>query len=450
LFTGCREKKSRQLRTQLLEVVSLNSRLSKLIILAISLLLIQFYGALSPCGCADSNSDDWPMFHHDLAHTGYSTSAAITTPVVLWTAQKGYGGSPVIADGYVYILDLAHLYCINASDGHQVWNQSLPSGLPNSSPAVYGGYVYTSLTAYNAYTGEIVLNYTDYQGYTSPTVAEGMIYFGSVFRGGVFALDAATGSKIWNYITGGEVTSSPAVAYGRVYFESGDGNIYALDALSGSKIWNYKMNEPSRYMDSSPAIVDEHVYVGGRDDIYCFDALTGDKIWNYSIPGVRSSGSSPAVANGHVYVGSIGGNVYAFNASTGAQIWNATGGSSSSPAVAGGAVYLGDSYGILALNASTGTKIWNYTFPSVEYYMLSSPAIVDGVVYAGNGLSLYAFGTPTVTPSPLPSQEPFPTTWVAAAAFVVVMISAGLFFAYKIRRKGAENSPRNMSPHNPN
>jgi outer membrane protein assembly factor BamB len=115
--------------------------------------------------------------------------------------------SPVVANGYVYLLDSDHLHCVRASDGHQVWNQSLPSGLPNSCPAVYEGYVYTPLTAYNASTGELVLNYTNYQGYSSPTIAEGIIYFGSVFGKSLFALNATTGSKIWNYITGGEVTS---------------------------------------------------------------------------------------------------------------------------------------------------------------------------------------------------------------------------------------------------
>jgi outer membrane protein assembly factor BamB len=431
--------------TKLLSRGFLTRKLKSAVVILSAVLVVSFCAASTALRAnAASSGDDWPMFHHDLAHTGYSTSSALTTPVVLWTAPKGYGGSPVVADGYVYILDLGNLYCINGSNGHQVWNQSLPSGLPDSSPAVYGGNVYTPLTAYNAYTGEIVLNYTDYQGYTSPTVAEGIIYFGSVFRNGVFALDAATGSKIWHYTTG-EVTSSPAVAHGRVYFASHDGNVYALDALTGAKIWNYKVS--GFLTQSSPAVVGGRVYIGSSGNAYCFDALTGAKIWNYPLSGVAYS--SPAVANGYVYLGSMGGNIYALNASTGAQIWNATGGSSSSPAVAGGVVYIGDSISIRAVNASTGAKLWNYTFPETEYYMASSPAIVDGVVYAGNGHALYAFGAPTATPSPLPSQEPFPTIWVAAAAFVVIMISAGLFFAYKIRRKGAKSSPRNMSPPQP-
>lgn len=357
--------------------------------------------------------------------------------MVLWTSPKGYGGSPVVADGCVYLLDLGYLYCVNVSDGQQVWNQSIPSGIPDSSPAVYKGYVYTPLSAYNASTGEQVLDYPDFQGYTSPIVADGIIYFGSAF-GSFYALNATTGSKLWRYLT--EETSSPAVAYGRVYFESWDGNIYALDALTGTKVWNYTLNEPSRYMDSSPAVVDERVFVGGRDGIYCLNALTGDKIWNHPTPGA-SSISSPAVANGYVYLGSIDGNVYALNASMGTQIWNATGGGSSSPAVAGGAVYSGDSVKIVAFNASIGTEIWNYSFPPVEYYMLSSPAIADGVVYAGDGLSLYAFGTPAPTPTPSQQAPLSDLQLIVIAVVAVTLILTSFFLVYKIRRRGPKNPP---------
>jgi outer membrane protein assembly factor BamB len=385
---------------------------------------------------AASISDDWPMFHHDLAHTGYSTSSAPTTPVVLWTSPKGYGGSPVVSNGYVYTLDTGTIYCFRASDGHQVWNRSLSSGLPESAPAVYSGYVYTPLTAYNASTGELALNYSSYQGYSSPTVAEGILYFGSHFGKSLFALNATTGSKIWNYRTGGDVTSSPTIAYGRVYFESWDGNIYSVDALTGTKIWSYKLNEPTGYMDSSPAIVGEHVYVGARDNVYCLDALTGDKVWNYSIPGVRSS---PVVASGHVYVGSIDSNMYALNASSGAQIWNVSGGSSSSPAVADSVVYIGDIVRIIAFNASTGNKIWNFTFPPTEYYGISSPAILNGVIYAAGGDAIYAFGNAATAAF---SQSPELLLEITLLAIIVAASSILIAKKYLTRKKQKEQSSK--------
>jgi len=44
----------------------------------------------------------------------------------------------------------------------------------------------------------------------------------------VYALDASTGALKWNYATGKEVESSPAVSGGIVYVGSWDKNVYAF------------------------------------------------------------------------------------------------------------------------------------------------------------------------------------------------------------------------------
>ena len=54
-----------------------------------------------------------------------------------------------------------------------------------------------------------------------------MIYIGSG-DASVYALNAATGAKLWSYHTGNQVFSSPTVANGVVYVGSGDGNMYAF------------------------------------------------------------------------------------------------------------------------------------------------------------------------------------------------------------------------------
>ena len=52
-------------------------------------------------------------------------------------------------------------------------------------------------------------------------------------------MNAASGTKLWNYTTGGGVYSSPAVVDGVVYIGSDDDNVYALNATNGAKLWNY-------------------------------------------------------------------------------------------------------------------------------------------------------------------------------------------------------------------
>jgi outer membrane protein assembly factor BamB len=67
--------------------------------------------------------------------------------------------------------------------------------------------------------GMLLWNYTT-EGYpfnavpTSPAVANGAVYVGS--NNNVYALNATTGTKLWNYTTGAAVGSSPAVANGVV------------------------------------------------------------------------------------------------------------------------------------------------------------------------------------------------------------------------------------------
>lgn len=66
----------------------------------------------------------------------------------------------------------------------------------------------------------------------------------------------------WKYITGpySGVVSSPAVVGTVVYIGSEDKNVYALDANTGAKLWNYTTGANINY--SSPAVVNGVVYIG--------------------------------------------------------------------------------------------------------------------------------------------------------------------------------------------
>ena len=55
--------------------------------------------------------------------------------------------------------------------------------------------------------------------YSSPTVANGVVYVGSE-DDNVYALNANTGTKVWSYTTGNLCILSPTVANGIVYVGS--------------------------------------------------------------------------------------------------------------------------------------------------------------------------------------------------------------------------------------
>jgi outer membrane protein assembly factor BamB len=292
------------------------------------------------------SSDDWSMFRHDSAHTGATTSTGPPQPVKLWSYVEGH------------------------FDGSNI----------GSSAAVVNGVVYVGSN----------YNQVEQQG------------------GNIYAFNASTGAKIWNYSTGGLIISSPNVMNGVVYIGSQDSNVYALNASTGAKIWNYYTN-PSR------------LYGGG----YFY--------------GVQAS---PAVADGVVYVGTVDGKMYALNASTGRQIWEANAFLVlSSAAITDGVVYVaGHSY-ISALSTTTGSQIWNFTTQNV---INSSSAIVNGVVYIGSqDGNFYAIGEPSSSTSLSDLQL------IVVIGAVVVLILAVLFLVYRIRRKGAEVLPHAMSPPQP-
>jgi outer membrane protein assembly factor BamB len=62
---------------------------------------------------------------------------------------------------------------------------------------------------------------------SSPAVVNGTVYVGSDDNN-VYAINAATGAKVWGFTTGDEALSSPAVVNGTVYVGSFDSNVYAI------------------------------------------------------------------------------------------------------------------------------------------------------------------------------------------------------------------------------
>ena len=358
----------------------------------------------------EAQADSWPMFHHDLTHTGDSSSAAPSTNQTLWSFNTGKAvtASPTIVDGVVYIGSWNNnTYALKASTGALIWNYTTGNSIVYSSAAVADGVMYVGsgdgdVYAFNASTGTLIWNCKIGQlVWSSPAVANDLVYVGT--NSNLDALNASNGAFVWSYYTGDEVVSSPAIDNGVVFIGSLNGNVYALNATNGAYIWSYQTGS---YVDSSPAIANGAVYISTdgsgnveeSSDTYALNASTGTLLWSYS----TGSFSSPAVANGLVYVGGSDEKLYALNATTGICVWNYMTGEPSSPAIAGGVVFVGDAnYGrVYALDAITGALMWSYqTGGSVT----SSPAICGGVVFIGSrDGNVYAFGQPPFSVSASP------------------------------------------------
>lgn len=346
--------------------------------------------AAAPAGSALPSSD-WSQFRGGPARQGANivssqiTPANVSTLAPAWAANPGgSSSSPAVVGGVVYsgAWD-QRLHAFDATSGRPLWS-SPTGGVNSSSPAVAGNMVAVTSTggkldAFNAATGQLLWMASVGDGIeASPVVAGGVVYNGSL-DGKLYAFDAAgiigcsgmpkTCLPLWTAATGGPITSTAAVADGKVHVASD--RLYTFDAAG-------------------------LIGCGGspRTCAPLWTAATGD-----------SADSSPAVTGGTLYIGSYDGRLYAFDAAglrgcggsprTCLPLWSADVGVGvfSSPAVAGGFVYAGSFIGqrLLAFDA-TGVngcsgipKVCLPLWTSVDLGRegISSPAAVDGLVFIG-------------------------------------------------------------------
>lgn len=304
----------------------------------------------------------WPMFRHDVHHTGRSSFIGPEFPEEKWSFPTGGGvfSSPAIGvDGTIIYVgsDDLKLYAIKP-DGTLKWTfDTDPSGNVQSSPAI----------------GD-----------------DGTIYVGS-WLGKVHAVNP-DGSPKWSFDTesGAPVRSSPAIGNdGTIYAGSDDGSFYALNS-DGTLQWKFPTGGG---IQSSSAIgTDGTIYIGSSDGkLYALNP-DGTKRWDFLVGGNVSS--SPAIgSDGTIYAGSEFGRLYAVNPD-GSLKWSFTagGGILSSPGIGSdGTIYFGTShfdYKLYALNPN-GTLKWS--FPAGDVIFSSAAIDNEGTIYFGsNDRKLYA------------------------------------------------------------
>jgi len=216
---------------------------------------------------------------------------------------------------------------------------------------------------------------------SAPAIAsDGTIYVGSCDNK-LYAVNP-NGTKKWAFETGDGVYSSPAIASdGTIYVGSNDNKLYAVNP-NGTKKWAFETGDG---VYSSPAIAsDGTIYVGSNDNKLYAVNPDGTKKWAFEI-GV-SVYSSPSIASsGTIYVAFGDNNIYAINPD-GTEKWAFEIGGSigwSSPAIASdGTIYVGSYDNKLHAINPDGTWKWAFETGDDVY---SAPAIAsDGTIYVGS------------------------------------------------------------------
>jgi outer membrane protein assembly factor BamB len=348
------------------------------------------------------------MFRSDVARTGvYTSQAAEKIDGALWSfkADDVISGTPAIVGDMVYDGSRdGNIYAIDRSTGAEKWRFHTGGGI-ETSPTVEDGVVYCGsddgyLYSLDAATGKLKWKY-NLKGWVRsvPAVWGNNVYLISN-DSIVYALDKTTGKVAGTFdlcrnSLDSYQWSSPAIADNILYVTACDKPyVYAIDLLAGKLLWYFDTGD-NQIVEATPAIYDGVVYVGNTNgDFFALDADTGKKIW--SVKAGERIFSSAAVTDGMVYVGTysptnMSGSLVALERKTGRTLWvNPTYLEvMSSPAVAGDIVYFGCyDYFLYALDAKTGE--WRGAYRTGDR-VWCSPAVYDGVVYFGSTDSrLYA------------------------------------------------------------
>lgn len=129
--------------------------------------------------------------------------------------------------------------------------------------------------------------------------------------------NVATMTPKWSVTTAGNVTSTPTLFGGTVYFSDQGGSLWAVDADSGEVRWSNPVSKytgvPNDVSRPSPAIVGNKLITGdgwingpnltGGAQIYAVNRSTGDPIWATKVSEHPASTitAAPVVSKGVVY-----------------------------------------------------------------------------------------------------------------------------------------------------
>jgi outer membrane protein assembly factor BamB len=397
---------------------------------------------------------------------------AWTLPIAGKSLYGSYSSAPIISGGVIYSEDLeSNVQAINLQTGKVLWTKSyeLPDQGPNGL-VVVGGRVYgataTSAFALNEKTGaqlwsvELVRN--AHEGIDmAPGYHNGIVYVATVpgnntkFYGGggvgiLWALEAATGRKLWHFDTASEnlwspenvnVNSGGGVWYtpafdeqGFMYFGTGNpapfpgtnkepwgssrpgpdlytDSLVKLNATTGKLQWYYQLTPHDLYdrdLQDPPILTDVNgrqvvITAGKAGFVVAFDSQSGKLLWKRSVGKHNGHDNDSLYAMKHEYSklhmpetvepGLLGG-VIAPMATNGSTVFvpvvNIPVHYTSQTEDTEGPILGGD---LVALDAATGAVRWTHKFP---YPAFGAVTAVNDLVFATtyNG-ALYAFSAST-------------------------------------------------------
>ena len=263
------------------------------------------------------------------------------TPDALQLPAVAYGDGKVFVSGG---FDSVNFYALDATSGNITWaTRNLEDNGPTAAIYEEGRVIFNTesctLFALDAATGKrLWFKYLGDPTLAQTAVSDGLIYAAHPGDGGprLSAFKVENGYRVWSRRVRGELLAAPVVAGDSVYASTIDGFSYRFERERGKRIWARKLRATT-----APWIVGDELFVSrrkGRVEQQVVVAIADGAILrehheqrgNYlgDVPANLDDwrkvwafeGSRPVVDRGVRYV-AMGGEIHASDAATGEALW---------------------------------------------------------------------------------------------------------------------------------
>lgn len=227
---------------------------------------------------------------------------------------------------------------------------------------------------------------------------------GNGTQGGfLYALDIATGAKLWSFPANETglpqahvFSTTPTVSGGKVYVGSSDGSMYVIDASTGVEVIAFKTGRP---VTSSAVLEDAIVYFGSNSGtFYALNSETGETApgWRKTYDAGDAVNSAPLISDTMIILHSADNTLHGLKRATGIPKWKFRlpyGASPNTLTYGDGSLYIPSGRRLYALLPSSGATRWIAELPED---IMGSPVVSNGTVYVacrddeGFGARLYA------------------------------------------------------------
>ncbi len=354
----------------------------------------------------------------------------------------GPGGNPAHSMGHPALpAALSRAWATSVGEGSSRYARVL------SQPVVAGGRVFamdggSQVSALDAASGsriwQVDLKPEQERGTAfggGPCVWKDRLYVTTGFAQ-VLALDPADGKVIWRHNVAAPVHAPPTVADGRVFAVTVENALEVLSTDDGRRLWSHNgIPETAGLLGgASPAVEAEIVVVGySSGELFALRVENGRAVWSdnlaasrtvNAVAGLADIRGRPVIDRGRVFAISHSGRMASINLRTGDRVWEQQIASSHSPWVVGDYVFvLANDNEIICLTRNDGKIRWARQLRRFDDEKdRSGPIFWAGPVLGGNRLIVLSSKGYALSVSPQTGdqvgQEP-----ISAAGFLGPVIA---------------------------